>query len=104
MMNDDEPLRALLATREPIADDGFSARVLALAALEDRLAVRRRAAFRRVAKESAALTAILAAFSLLARLAPTGDVVPLASPAMVGMLLLTSWLAIGMRGARPVAT
>ena len=94
---DDETRLAALFGRDEIADEGFSERVVALAALEDRLASRRREQVRRIAGEALGLAAILIAFAALARFAPVGDVVPLASPAMVGLMLLGTWLAVGVR-------
>ena len=99
MMTDDAQLSALFGDDAPIADDGFTNRVLALSALEDRLAASRRASLRRVGLEAVALGAILSSFAFLARTAPAGEVVPLASPAMIGLILLGTWLAVGIRGA-----
>jgi hypothetical protein len=97
MMERDTRLAALF-DRDEIPDDGFSARVVALAALEDRLAARRRGQVRRITGEALGLSAILIAFAALARSAPVGEVVPLASPAMIGLMLLGTWLAVGVRG------
>jgi hypothetical protein len=97
MMDDDTRLAALF-DRDEIADHGFSARVVALATLEDRLAARRHGQVRRIAGEALGLASILAAFAALARSAPVGDVVPLTSPAMIGLMLLGTWLAVGVRG------
>ncbi len=99
MTDDDTKLAALFAEGAPIADDGFTKRVIALAALEDRLAARRRSSVMRIATEGVALASVLAVFAALARLGPPSAVVPLASPAMVGLILLGLWLVIGQRGA-----
>ena len=74
---------------------GFSERVVALAALEAGASRRRDSSA--IAGEALALAAILIAFAALARFAPVGDVVPLASPAMIGLMLLGTWLAVGVR-------
>lgn len=97
-MDEDTRLAALF-DRDEIPDDGFSARVVALAALEDRLAARRREQGRRITGEALGLAAILIAFAALARSAPTGEVIPLASPAMIGLVLLGIWLGVGLRTA-----
>ena len=99
MMTDDDKLAALFRSEDPIPDDGFTRRVVALAALEDRLAARRRAALERLGLEAVALVSIVTTFALLARLERVGEVLPLASPAMVGSLLLGTWLSVGVRGA-----
>lgn len=98
-MTDDEKLAALFGDVPPIADDGFTNRVVALAALEDRLALRRRADLARMAREAAALAGVLAAFAGLASAAPSGDVIPFTSPAMIGLVVLGMWMAVGVRGA-----
>jgi len=99
MTDDDIKLAALFAEDAPIADEGFTQRVVALAALEDRLAASRRASLMRTGIEGAGLASVLAVFAALARLGPPSAVVPLASPAMVGLVLLGLWLVIGQRGA-----
>ena len=96
-MTEDDKLSALFRDDGPIADDGFTRRVIALAALEDRLAAKRHRAVRRLGVDFAALTGILAAFAALARIGPSSPTVAIGSPAMVGLLLLASWLAFGLR-------
>jgi len=96
---DDAKLSALFALGDDIPDDGFSNRVLALAALEDRLARRRKALMMRVAGEAVGLAAVLTTFAILASLGPAEPVVPIASPAMIGLILLATWSAVGMRGS-----
>ena len=98
MDDTDARIAALFDEALPPADNGFTRRVLALAALEDRLAERRRAVRRQLVIEGAALAGILAAFAALAYFGPASDVVPLASPAMAGLLVLGCWLAFGLRG------
>ena len=98
MDDTDARIAALFDEAPPPADDGFTRRVLALAALEDRLAERRRVVRRQLVIEAAALAGVLAAFAALAHFSPPADVVPLASPAMAGLIMLGSWLAFGLRG------
>ena len=98
-MDDTELRLAALFDDAPIADDGFTERVIALCALEDRLARGRRAGMTRLGLEAAALAGVLAAFAGLASVGTASDVVPLASPAMIGLLLLGTWLAVGPRAA-----
>ena len=98
-MSDDDKLVAMFATLdEPVADDGFTGRVLALAALDERMAARRHGAALRIGGEAAALAGVLALFAGLSSIGPASDVVPLASPAMIGLLLLGLWLSLGVRG------
>lgn len=90
----DRRLAALFDEAAPPPDDGFAARVVALAAHDQAVRVARRRALARVAKETAALTAIFASFAVLAGHAPDiasagfGDSIALGSQAMMGLLAL----------------
>ena len=101
-MTDDEidaRLAALMAEPAAAPDPAFADHVVALARFD---LVRRRArrrAFARVGREALALVAVLATFVLLARLpsgpaAGLGDALPLASPAMLGVILLGLWALV----------
>jgi hypothetical protein len=98
----DARLAALLAEPAPAPDRAFAERVIARAACDLALRRARRRGLARVARETAALGAVLAAFALLARipgptLAGIGDSLPLASPAMLGITLLAMWALVGAR-------
>lgn len=97
MTDADLDLRLAELLRDDVAppSDGFADRVIALAAYDlSRRQWQRRTAVR-VGIETLALVAVLAAFALLARLAPDsaglGDSIPLASPAMAGLVMLAMW-------------
>ena len=103
-MNDiDARLTLLFAEHPPAPDPAFSDRVIMLAAYEQAERRARRRALRRLASETMALVAVLAAFALLARAGPVaadvGDTVPLASPAMLGLAMLALWAIVGTRPA-----
>ena len=96
----DARLAALLTDRPAVPDRAFADRVVALAAHD--LAVRRwqRTAIARVGRETLALVAVLVAFVLLARATPaSGGMVPLASPAMLGLAMLLLWGVVAVRPA-----
>jgi hypothetical protein len=96
----DLKLRALLTSPDRPGDGAFAERVRRRVVAEQRLAAAERKAWRRFAVEAAASLAILAAFVLLARVAPDGgatDFVPVFSPAMLGLMLLALWVAVAAR-------
>jgi hypothetical protein len=99
----DALLSALLAEPEPEPDSVFAEHVIALARHD--LAVRRarRRALEIVGMETLALAAVIAAFIVLARAVPEaagfGDVIDLASPAMLGLIMLALYGLVGMRPA-----
>jgi hypothetical protein len=99
----DARLAILLADEPPIPDDGFAARIVALAAFDQAERKARTRAFRRIGTEAIALVAVLATFVVLARAAPSaielGDSIPLASPAMFGITMLALWALVGLRPA-----
>jgi hypothetical protein len=100
-MTDDEidaRLAALMAGPAAAPDPAFADHVVALARFDLARRRARRRAFARVGREALALVAVLATFALLARLpsgpaAGLGDALPLASPAMLGVILLGLWAA-----------
>ncbi len=99
----DARLAFLLADRaDAPADHAFADRVVALAAHDLRVRKVRRQAMAQVTREAVALAAVLAAFVLLARIGPgaadLGDMVPLASPAMLGLVMLAVWGLVAARG------
>lgn len=76
-------------------DKGFADRVIALAAYDLARRHWRHRTTIRIAREAVAFAAILAAFIFLARIGPQsagpGDIIPLASPAMAGLVMLLLW-------------
>lgn len=76
-------------------DQAFVDRIIALAGHDLRVRRMRRRAIAQVAREAVALAAVLGAFVLLARIgsnaADFGDMIPLASPAMMGLIMLLVW-------------
>jgi len=97
-MIDDIDLRisALFAAPDPAPDPGFAERVIALAAYDLKVRRARRAAVAQVGREALGLVAVLICFGLLTlkaagQPAGPGDVVPLGSPAMLGLALLALW-------------
>lgn len=99
----DARLAALFAEHPRAPDPEFSERVIALAAYDQAQRRARRRAYRRVASETLALTAVLATFALLASATPVpaaaSDTIPLASPAMLGLAILGLWALVGVRPA-----
>ena len=97
----DARLEALFAESPATPDPAFSDRIMALAAYEQAVRRARRLALRRLASESLALGAVLVTFALLARVAPVAadlsDTIPLASPAMFGLMMLGLWAFVGFR-------
>ena len=92
----DARLSALLRDeQQTLKDDGFADRVVALAAYDLSNRKWRRNAVARIGRETLAFVAMLAAFAMLARTAPdiagAGDIIPLASPAMLGLVVLLMW-------------
>lgn len=104
-LNLDARLTALLAQPDPAADEHFVDRVVALARHDFAVRRARKRAIERVGIELLALAAVIAAFALLANAAPEaagfGDVIGLASPAMLGLTMLILW---GLVGGRPAAS
>lgn len=100
----DRRLGALFAEPAPAPDRAFAERIVALAAHDRAVRIARRRAVRRIGKEALALSAVLASFTVLARNAPgpagMGDMIPLASQAMIGIVTL---LLGGIAAARPGA-
>lgn len=104
MMTDqdlDVRLAALLARPEPAADPVFAERIVALARHDLALRRARRRAVERVGLEALALSAIVAAFAMLARsgteFAGFGDEIALSNPAMLGLAMLGLWGLVGLR-------
>ena len=98
----DAHLMAMLTEPACTPDAAFADRIVALAAYDLSLRQARRRGLARVARETAALAAVLATFALLARipgetLAGMGDSIPLTSPAMLGVALLGFWALVGGR-------
>jgi hypothetical protein len=100
-MSDDMDLRlaSLLALPEIGPDPAFADRVMRAVLAEKRLLAARRTAWTRFAAEMCATGAAILAFVLLARFAPaeSGELIPLFSPAAVGLLLLGLWVAVSVR-------
>jgi hypothetical protein len=95
----DARLRALMAKPMRAPDEAFVARLRQNALAETRLRAARRAAWRRFAVETAAATAALLAFLLLARLRPgdSAHAIPLTGPFAAGILLLGLWAMVSAR-------
>ena len=107
-MNDaqlDARLSALLRDDSPAgSSDDFAERVIALVAHDlSRRQWRRRTAVR-IASETLALLAVLSVFAMLSRMAPdnvgSGDILSLASPAMLGLVVLVMWGLTALSPAR----
>ena len=101
----DARLAAVLRNDSPIhASDAFTHRIVAMAAhdLSRRQWLRRTAL--RLGRETLGLVAVLFVFTALSRMAPEsvgfGDVLPLASPAMAGLVLLALWSLVSLSPAR----
>jgi len=100
-MVEDDRIAALFAAPSRPADEAFVLRVERALIAEQRIRAARQAGWRRFATEASASGAVVAAFLLLARLAPVAaeaGVAPL-SPALAAILLLACWLAVEMRPA-----
>jgi hypothetical protein len=96
----DMRLRDLLATPSRPADALFAERVRRAAVAEQRFAEARRRAWRRFWAEASATSAAVLAFILLSRFggSPGAEgMVPLMSPAMLGILLLGLWVGVGLK-------
>lgn len=95
----DVKLAGLLRVPERAPDEAFVARVRQAVAVEQRLSVARRAAWRRFAGEMAGVAAALAAWWLLARITPADSegFIPLASPAAAGLLMLALLVLVSYR-------
>jgi hypothetical protein len=96
----DLELQALLRTPERAPDEAFAARVAQAVLVEQRLSAARRVAWTRFGAEMLAAASAIAAFWLLARLTPpdSDGVVPLFSPAAMGLVVLGLWVLVSMRG------
>ncbi|HEX2764270.1 MAG TPA: hypothetical protein VHM92_10590 [Allosphingosinicella sp.] len=92
-------LAALLRHPERGPDEAFVLRTRQAVLIERRLVAARRKAWTRFAFEMAAAGAAIAAFWLLARLAPADSdgVVGLFSPTAAGLVLLVLWLIVSLR-------
>ena len=107
-MNDaelDARLAALLQEKSEVpASDGFADRVVALAAHDLSQRQWRRRTAMRIGRETLGLIAVLFVFGTLARMAPnsvgSGDMLPVASPAMAGLVLLAMWSLVSISPAR----
>lgn len=107
-MNDtelDERLAALLRDDSPVqARDDFADRIVALAAHDLSQRQWRRRTVMRIGRETLGLIAVLFVFAVLARMAPEsvgfGDILPLASPAMAGLVMLIMWSLVSLSPAR----
>src|SRR5688500_5410505 len=97
----DLKLASLLALPRTEPDPAFADRVMRSVLAEQRLLAARRTAWTRFAAEMCATGAAILAFVLLARFAPaeSGEIVPLFSPAAIGLLLLGLWVAVSIRPA-----
>jgi hypothetical protein len=99
----DARLAGLFADTPVVSNPAFTERVLALAAYDQAQRRARTRALRRIARETVALTAVLATFAILARAAPgaveLGDTLPLTSPAMLGVAMLGLWALVAVRPA-----
>jgi hypothetical protein len=97
----DARLTALLAEPAPPPDPAFTDRIVALARHDLAGRRARRRVIERVGIETLALAAVVVAFASLARTVPQGagfgDVVGLASPAMLGLAMLGLWALVGIR-------
>lgn len=107
-MNDaklDARLAALLRDDSPVEpSEGFANRIVALAAHDlSRRQWRRRTAMR-IGRETLGLVAVVFVFTALSRMAPEGvgfgDILPLASPAMAGLVILALWSVVSLSPAR----
>ena len=101
----DTRLTALLRTDSAARpSDGFADRVMALAAYDLSQRRWRRKTVARVGRETLGLVAVLVVFAVLARMAPSSsapaDILPLASPAMVGLVMLAMWSVASLSPAR----
>ena len=95
----DLQLRSLLRTPDAPADEAFVSHMRQAVLVEQRLSAARSRAWTRFAWEMFATGAAIAAFWLLARLAPADSdgIVPLFSPAAAGILLLSLWVIVSVR-------
>ncbi len=101
----DARLASLLRDGSPRqGSDDFADRVIALAAYDlSQRRWRRRTAVR-IGLETLGLIAVLFVFAMLARMAPEsvgwGNILPLASPAMAGLVMLLMWSLVSVSPAR----
>ena len=101
----DARLAALLRDESPVQKhDAFADRVVALAAHDLSQRQWRRRTAVRIGRETLGLIAVLFVFAILARMAPDsvgfGDILPLASPAMAGLIVLAMWSLVTLSPAR----
>ena len=84
--------------------DDFADRIVALAAYDLSQRQWRRHTILRIGRETLGLIAVLFVFATLARMAPErvgfGDLLPLASPAMAGLVMLALWSLVAISPAR----
>jgi hypothetical protein len=84
--------------------DGFADRIMALAAYDLSQRQWRRRTVARIGRETLGLVAVLVVFAVMARMAPNSgapaDILPLASPAMVGVVMLAMWSVASLSPAR----
>ena len=93
-------LKSLLATPGRDPDEACAARIRRAVLAEQRIRAAARVAWTRFAAETAAAASAIAAFWLLARLAPlpdSGTFIPLFSPAAAGLLILALWVGLSSR-------
>jgi|CXWL01.1.fsa_nt_gi hypothetical protein len=97
-MTEDDQIARLFATTENDIDEAFVLRVTRAVLAEQRRAADWAAARKRIAAETSATGAAVAAFYLLARLAPvpSDGVIDLVSPAIAGALILACWFATAL--------
>lgn len=95
----DLKLEALLRAPERAPDEAFAVGMERTILVEARLLAARRVAWTRFGVEMLAAACAIVAFLLLARLTPADSegLVPLFSPAMVGLLILALWLLVSVR-------
>jgi hypothetical protein len=97
----DARLGALFAAPQAAPDEAFVARVERAVLAEKRFAAARAAAWRRFRGEAAASLAVVAAFTLLWRLAPEGLTLDQLAfgPAAAAVVVLFLWFAVELRPA-----
>ena len=96
MSDIDAKLEALFATPLTPPDDSFVSRVDRAVMVEEKMLAAQAAMWRRFAVEFIGAAAIVVAFYLLWKIAPTGmSAEPLTNaPAMAASMVLLSWLAV----------
>ena len=94
----DRSLANLLATPDRDPDAAFVAYIDACVRYEQYVARRRVEAFKRVAMETAAGAAVLAAFTFAARIGDPSNFISLISPATAGLVAVSIWGVVTLRG------